>query len=214
MRADKTMVKICGVCRPCDAAAAAAIPGVTAVGVVLAPGPRHLELDHAREVLAEVPPHVSRTGVFVDPSHDEVMRAIDVLGLRAVQLHGSESPEFCAKIPVPVVKSFRVGWGFDLEAIDPYRGLVLAALLDCFTPEAAGGTGKAFPWDASLHFDEPVMAVAGGLTPGNVGEAMRIMRPTAVDVSSGVEWTSRRKDPELMRAFVEAVHRADEEMER
>lgn len=212
MMARRTLVKICGLCSPEDASAASAIPGVTVVGVVLAPGPRHLELDEARKVLGDVPPHVSRAAVFVDPTVDEVERAIEVLGLRVVQLHGSETPEFCAAVNVPVVKTFRVGWGFDLSEIEPYRDLVLAVLLDSFVPGVAGGTGTTFRWDPSLRVSHPAMMIAGGLTPGNVADAMRIMRPTAVDVSSGVESRPRRKDPELMRAFVEAVRKADEEV--
>lgn len=213
MTARRTRVKICGVCSYEDAAAAVAA-GANAVGVVLAGGPRHLELREAAEVLAAVPRSVTRIGVFVDPSAREVAEAVEVLRLRGVQLHGSESPAFCSTAWASVIKAFRVGEGFDPAVMEPYRDCIAAALLDTLVPGEAGGTGRTFRWDIALATGGPPVMLAGGLTPENVGEAIRRMRPYAVDVSSGVESSPRRKDHARMAAFVAAVRAADEEMHR
>jgi phosphoribosylanthranilate isomerase len=181
---------------------------------VLAGGPRHLDPDEAREVLAGVPSSVTRVGVFVDPSAQEVAESVEMLRLRGVQLHGSESPEFCAAVWASVIKAFRVGEGFDPAVMEPYRDHVAAVLLDTLVPGAIGGTGRSFRWDSALSTGEPPVVLAGGLRPDNVGEAIRLMRPYAVDVSSGVESSPRHKDPALMAAFVAAVRAADEELER
>lgn len=209
-RAHRTRVKVCGLTSPADAAAAART-GADAVGVVLADSPRRVTLDEARDVLEAVPPFVARVGVFVDPTLAEVAVAVEALGLTAVQLHGGESPDFCRRIAVPVVKAFRVGDGFRPADAEPYRGCAAAILLDTYVPWAAGGSGRAFAWDDDLLPEGIPVIVAGGLTPANVAECIRTLRPYAVDVSSGVEERIRVKDPALVEAFLAAVRATDEE---
>ena len=208
----RTRIKICGLTRPEDAAAAVAA-GADALGVVLAPSKRRVTLDQAAAVFAEVPPLVARIGVFVDAHADEVWEACARLSLTAVQFHGDETPETCDAAPVPVIKALRVGPGFDPAQVDDYRGTVAALLLDTLVPGGEqGGTGVAFDWHAvasRLPRWAPVL-LAGGLGPDNVAEAIGALRPFAVDVSSGVEIAPGVKDHRLIERFVAAVRNADE----
>lgn len=207
-----TRIKICGLTRPEDAAAAGAA-GAHALGVVLAPSKRQVSLEQAEAVFSAVPPFVARVGVFVDAHPDEVAEAVFRLGLHAVQLHGDESPEACAAAPVPVVKALRVRGSADLADADRYRGVVDALLLDTLVNGEHGGSGVAFDWlgvAGALPTWAPVV-LAGGLRPENVARAMRVLRPFAVDVSSGVERAPGVKDHRLLEAFVAAVAAADRE---
>jgi phosphoribosylanthranilate isomerase len=208
----QTRVKICGLTRPQDAKAAADA-GADLVGVVLAPSPRQLDLGEASLVLERVPPHIARVAVFVDAPESLVARAVDRLGLDFVQFHGEESPERCAAAPVPVIKAFRVRLDFSARQIDPYRESIGGVLLDTFDPSRAGGTGRTF--DLAALPPLPAWArlfVAGGLSPANVGDAIRAVRPFAVDVSSGVEHAPGHKDPKALAAFFSAVRAADREV--
>jgi phosphoribosylanthranilate isomerase len=209
----RTRIKICGITTPGDAAAAVAA-GADALGVVLAPSKRQVTIDQAAEVFAEVPPFVARVGVFVDAHADEVWEAVSRLELTAVQFHGDEAPETCEMAPARVIKALRVGPGFDPHAADVYRGVVSALLLDTLVEGERGGTGLAFSWDdvaGHLPAWAPVV-LAGGLGPANVAEAVRVLRPFAVDVSSGVESAPGVKDHRLIEEFVAAVRAADGEV--
>ena len=187
--------------------------GADAVGVVLAESPRQMSIDEAAEAFVDVPPPVARIGVFVDAPADYVERAVEQIGLTAVQFHGSETPEMCAATPAPVIKAFRVGTEFDVEAMEPFRETVAAVLLDTYDSQSSGGTGKTFDWQrtAGLSGRAPII-LAGGLNPINVGEAIRTLHPFAVDVSSGVEERPRQKDRFKIEAFVAAVREADGEV--
>lgn len=212
MRIDRTRIKICGLCSAADAAVAVAA-GADAVGVVFADSPRQVTIDEAREVLSVVPPFVARVGVFVDAEAAFVRQAVERCGLTAVQLHGAEPPDFCDEVPVPVVKTIKVGTGFGWEAAEPYRGHVAALLLDTDSRKGSGGTGETFAWQLVTSTPEwaPVV-VAGGLNPVNVGAAIKLLAPFAVDVSSGVEERPRCKDRHRVEAFISAVRAADEEV--
>ncbi len=208
----RTRVKVCGITRAEDAAAAVAA-GVDALGVVLAPSKRQLTIDQAALALADVPPFVARIGVFVDAAPSFVEEAVRRIGLSAVQFHGGESPAACAAAPIPVIKALRVGTAFAATDVEPFRGSVAAFLLDTFVPGANGGTGKVFDWHEIA--DLPGWAhliVAGGLHSGNVAEAVRVLRPYGVDVSSGVEDAPGIKSAERIHAFVAAVRAADQEV--
>ncbi|MBN2848871.1 MAG: phosphoribosylanthranilate isomerase [Coriobacteriia bacterium] len=210
----RTRIKICGLTRAEDAAAAVAA-GADALGVVLAPSRRHVTLDEAAAVFADVPPLVSRIGVFVDARADDVWEAVARLGLTAVQYHGAEAPETCEVAPVPVIKALRVGAGFDASAADAYRDVVSAVLLDTFVPGEQGGTGVTFHWEdvgSRIPTWLPVI-LAGGLTPDNVRDGIRALRPYAVDVSSGVESAPGVKAHALIRSFCAAVRAADGEVD-
>lgn len=181
----------------------AAEAGADAIGLVFAPSRRQVTLAEACRIAAELPPFVTRVGVFVDADLDRVREVVDAVRLEMVQLHGSESPEYCVALGLRVIKAIRMRDAHSVEAMAGYR--VAGFLLDSFEPDLAGGTGKAFNWAlaAGLHPPAPII-LAGGLTPENVQEALETARPYGVDVSSGVE-TGGRKDPGKIREFVARV---------
>jgi phosphoribosylanthranilate isomerase len=167
----------------------------------------------ARRIVSVVPPYVSCCGVFVDEAPEVVEETARRVGLDTVQLHGREAPTECAGYDLRVVKAVRVDAGFAGEHVEPYRGQCDAVLLDTYTTSAAGGTGERFDWTLCHEIPDDVpFILAGGLDPTNVGEAVRIARPYAVDVSSGVERRPGEKDTAKMSAFVAAVRAVDTEL--
>lgn len=210
----RTRIKICGITNAHDARLAVEA-GADAVGVIFAASPRQVSLEAAAEALAKVPVPVARVGVFVDPSADEVARAVEECGLTAVQLSGHETPELCNAIGVPVLKALHIGTDFDLSDAEPYRGHAAALLLDTYIAGKAGGTSQVFDWQALGEApDWAPTFVAGGLNPDNVADCIAALHPFAVDVSSGVEASPGIKDPAKITAFVAAVRDADLEVSR
>lgn len=211
----RTRVKVCGITRVEDALVAVEA-GADALGFIFAESPRRVSVAQAGEIVSQIPPLVTPIGVFVDEPPEVVAEVARAAGLRAVQLHGGESPE-CARAlrslaPVWVVKAFRVRGESALAEIGRYRECCDAVLLDAFVPGSAGGTGKVFDWslaERAVACGVPLF-LAGGLHPGNVAEAVRRVRPYAVDVSSGVEAGPGVKDHERLRAFLGAVRDADD----
>jgi phosphoribosylanthranilate isomerase len=201
-----TRVKICGI-SDVGAARAAADAGADAVGFVFAPSRRQVTVEQAAAIASTLPPFVARVGVFVDASRERILEAVAACGLSAVQLHGAEPPDLCAALPVPVIKAVRVAGARSLQALARYR--VSAFLLDAYDPHRPGGTGRTFDWGLAAEAARAHRIVlSGGLTAANVASALQRVRPYGVDVSSGVE-TDGRKDPDKIRAFVEAVRRWD-----
>jgi phosphoribosylanthranilate isomerase len=153
----------------------------------------------------ELPPFVLRVGVFVNPLEDDVWRAINEVGLSLLQFHGEEPPELCTQFGVMSMKAFRVQNQESLAQLERYP--TDAWLLDAYSTKGLGGTGDTFNWDLAVRareFGRPIF-LAGGLTPANVAEAVRHVRPFGVDVSSGVESAPGRKDAEKVRAFIAAA---------
>lgn len=208
----RTRIKACGLMREDDVRAAVAA-GVDACGFIFAPSPRQLSIERAAELAGLVPPPVGRIGVFVDAHPAFIASAVRACGLTAVQMSGSESPEDCDEVDVPVVKVVKVGTDFGWKQAEPYRGHAAALLLDTFVAGKEGGTSQSFAWNSIGEAPgwAPVF-VAGGLDPHNVGLAIAALRPFAVDVSSGVESAPAIKDPEKIVSFVAAVWAADEEV--
>lgn len=211
MSAGPVRVKICGITRPEDAAAAAEA-GADAVGLVLWSGsPRSVDLETGRRIVAALPTLVVRVGVFVDASRDEMARAADALGLDLLQLHGSEPPEAMPGLPRRAVKALRVGTGFRPEDVRPYAAQGVGILLDAAVEGGLpGGNARPLDWSVARSVRSLVsrLVLAGGLTPETVGRAVASVAPDAVDVSSGVESSRGRKDPARVRAFVAAVRAA------
>ena len=207
----RTRIKICGITRAEDAAAAVDA-GADAIGVIFAPSARQVTVEQAAAVLAAVPPPVARIGVFVDAPAEEILEAIEVCGLTAVQLSGNESPEQCDSLPCPTIKVLHVGTDFGLKRAEPFRDHAAALLLDTLVTGKAGGTSQTFDWHktGAIPGWAPFF-VAGGLNPDNVGACVAALRPYAVDVSSGVESSSGIKDDDKIRAFCAAVRDADQE---
>jgi phosphoribosylanthranilate isomerase len=197
---DAVLVKICGITRLEDALAAARL-GADWVGFNFWPrSRRYIAPEAAACIVSALPASVLPVGVLVDPDAAELVRAIQVSGVRTVQLHGDESPALCASATVPVVKGIRVRDAHSLAALASYE--VSAFLLDSATP-GYGGSGTGFDWSlASEVAAELPVWLAGGLTPDNVSEAVKRVRPRGVDVASGVESAPGVKDPRLMEAFI------------
>jgi phosphoribosylanthranilate isomerase len=216
----RTRVKICGITRVADGLAAARA-GADAIGLVFWAGtPRRVSHAQARDIADALPPLVSRVGLFVDPSPEEVHGAMEAVHLDALQFHGREDAAFCRAFGLPWLKAIHVAEDVDLlECVAQFDGAA-ALLFDAFRPgDLPGGTGHAFDWSrlAALPVDRNVpIIVSGGLDPDNVTRAIRTLRPYAVDVSSGVEERDaagrpRRglKDAARIEAFMQGVRSAD-----
>lgn len=211
-------VKIEGITSLADARAAIRY-GADALGLVFARSPRQVDVKKARRIIANLEPFVQTVGLFVDPDIDELIATGNEVGFDILQLHGSETPRWINQyLDVPFLKAFkprRPGFTTSLgrfrEALDrpqQLRGIVL----DAYDPALAGGTGKTLPWkwiararDAGKLKNLPPIILAGGLTPDNVAEAVRIARPAAVDVASGVESRPGKKDYAKLRDFIAAA---------
>lgn len=197
-------VKICGITNSEDALAAVAA-GADALGFMFYPkSPRAVSRSQALQIVSKIPPFVSRVGVFVNPTEEEVLQAMDEAQIDTCQLHGDESPEFCARLNklLPVVKAIRVKDTSSILTLGDWN--VRAVLLDTFAPGQLGGTGTVFNWDLAIEakqFGRPVV-LAGGLTADNVAHAVAKVRPFGVDVSSGVESSPGKKDGVKMEEFI------------
>jgi phosphoribosylanthranilate isomerase len=204
----RTRVKICGITRVEDARAAAQA-GADAVGLVFyAPSPRFLSIDWARELRNELPPFVMPVALFVNPSAAEVYTVLERVRPSMLQFHGEEPPVFCSQFGVPFIKACRVGPGVDLlEYLRPFAGAA-GWLLDSHVEEY-GGIGESFDWSLVPAERSRPLVLSGGLTRDNVGEAIRRVRPWAVDVSSGVESSKGIKDAGRIAAFIAEVRNAD-----
>jgi phosphoribosylanthranilate isomerase len=208
----RTRIKICGITRTQDARAAAEA-GADAIGLVFyPPSPRYLSAERAVEIRDALPPFLQTVALFVNADAAQVAQVIGRVHPAMLQFHGDETPEFCAQFGLPFVKACRVKPGVDaLEYLRRY-GRAAAWLLDSFVPEY-GGVGESFDWSllpAALRApgSRPLI-LSGGLDRGNVGRALRAVRPWGVDVSSGVESAKGIKDAAKMAAFIAEVRNAD-----
>lgn len=204
----RTRVKICGLTRRKDVAAAVAA-GADAVGFVFAEGsPRRLEPGQAQALAAATPAFVSRVGLFQDQEAQSVARILGEVPLDLLQFHGSESAAFCAQFGFRYIKAVSMDRDGALEQAEAEHPAAAALLLDSHAPGRPGGTGRTFEWSRIRRGAIPVI-IAGGLNPRNVFDAVREYRPWGVDVSSGVESRPGIKVPELIQSFIEEVERGD-----
>ncbi|MBA3242845.1 MAG: phosphoribosylanthranilate isomerase [Acidobacteria bacterium] len=200
------LIKICGITNVDDALAAVEA-GADALGFNFYPkSPRYIAPGEVRRIIEQLPQEVLCAGVFVNEDADSLQRIVHEAGLGAAQLHGDESPEFCRDLRgVMRIKALRVGEDFLAEEVTRFG--TEAILLDAFTKDAFGGTGRTFDWEVARRARElvPKLFLAGGLTTENVSEAVRAVRPFAVDVCSGVETAPGRKSQRLVKNFIEAA---------
>ena len=205
----RTAVKICGVTRIQDALAAAR-EGAHAIGFVFyRPSPRFIEPDAAAAIVRALPPFITSVGLFVEAGEEDVRAIAARSGVQLLQFHGAESPEFCARFDLPYLKALQVRPGFDLLQYARDFHSAKALLLDAFQEGLHGGTGAVFDWNLIPQALPLPIVLSGGLTPDNVGEAIRRVRPTAVDVSSGVEAAKGIKDARKIHAFITGVRNED-----
>ena len=198
-------IKICGITRPEDAEQALAL-GADTVGCVFhAASARHVTAEIAQDIRVAVGDAGTLVGLFVDPTVDQVQAVLDRIELDVLQFHGEESPAFCEQFQRPYLKAVAMSPDVDLMAVNSAYCSARGLLVDSAHEGQFGGTGHRFDWewiDAGL---EKRLMLAGGLTADNVGDAIRQVRPAAVDVSSGVEKKKGIKDCDRMRAFIEAA---------
>ena len=215
----RTRIKLCGLSTPEDVAVAVDA-GADAIGLVFyPPSPRHVRAERAAELLACLPPYLTAVGLFVNASLAEVKAVLAQAPITMLQFHGDETPEQCREIAQavgrPFMRALRVRpetTATDLlEFASNYRasGPLFAGLLLDTWSDAYGGTGKAFDWSLVPADIAHQAVLSGGLNVQNVTDAVRRIRPHAVDVSSGIEASKGVKDPALMQAFVNAVRAGD-----
>jgi phosphoribosylanthranilate isomerase len=198
-------VKICGITRLEDADAAVGC-GADALGFVFWPGsPRFIDPYRARAIARTLPPFVTTVGVFVNQPADYVNGVASLVRLSAVQLHGDEGIAYASTIGRPVMKAIGLGAATHERDADGWPARV-TLLLDTHDPERRGGTGRTIDWTRAARIAAARRAVlAGGLTPENVGDAIRRVRPFGVDVSSGVETAPGVKDGHRLQALFQAI---------
>ena len=198
-------IKICGITRPEDAEQALAL-GADTVGCVFhAASARHVTAEIAQDIRVAVGDAGTLVGLFVDPTVDQVQAVLDRIALDVLQFHGEESPAFCEQFQRPYLKAVAMSPDVDLMAVNSAYCSARGLLVDSAHEGQFGGTGHRFDWDWIDAGLEKRLMLAGGLTADNVGDAIRQVRPAAVDVSSGVEKKKGIKDCDRMRAFIEAA---------
>ena len=206
---NRVKVKVCGI-RTLEEAQASIDAGADALGFNFWPrSPRYIAPEAAREIVAVLSPLVANIGVFVNEAREKIEATASDLRLAAVQLHGDESPEFCASITAAkTIKALRVTEDFAPQSIERYS--VSMILLDTGIAGSYGGTGSTFDWSVAAECARlsPII-LAGGLTAENVGEAILTVRPAAIDVCTGVEAEPGRKDLVKLRNFMLAVTKAN-----
>jgi phosphoribosylanthranilate isomerase len=204
-------VKICGLTRLEDAELAVN-SGAWAIGMVFHPeSPRHVDLEHAAEIATAFRRRTEVVGVFVNSPLDDILRTLGSVPLTMLQLHGDEGPSYCAEAGrrsgLKVMKAVRAKDVHAVRALSSYK--TDFHMIDAYLPGTYGGTGERFDWElAAAHPGDTPLVLAGGLTAENVGDALAVAQPYAVDVSSGVESAPGVKDSFRMQAFFEAVSSA------
>ena len=204
----RTRVKICGVTRVEDALVAVQ-SGADAIGLVFYEGsPRFVSVARAREIVAALPPFVSAVGLFVNALETNIHEVIGNMRLDALQFHGDESVADCEQFNLPYLKAIRVKLDTNLLQYASEFISAKALLLDAHSDAAYGGTGHTFDWKLiPKNLPRPIV-LAGGLSPENVGEAIKQVQPYAVDVSGGVEQSKGIKDAAKIAAFMQGVKNA------
>ncbi len=209
MNTNRTRIKICGITRTEDALIAVSL-GVDALGLVFyKPSPRAVSISQAQEIVNSLPAFISKVGLFVDAEANDVKETLEQVNLDYLQFHGDENEEYCASFGKPYIKAIRVKKDIDLSASVASYKSASGLLLDAWHPNLLGGTGEVFDWTVlkdykNMQFD---LILAGGLDSGNVAEAIDLLKPYAVDVSSGVEVSAGIKSAAKIQDFVKEVSR-------
>ena len=193
-------IKICGITNVKDAMFSAK-SGVSAIGMIFCKkSPRYVSMDKAIEISSKIHPSIARVGVFVDEDEENIKYLIKKIPLSMLQLHGSESPNYCMKFSIPVIKAFRIKDKNSLSSINDYK--VYGYLFDKFSQHLFGGTGKTFDWSIlNRDFKSPFI-LSGGLNPENIIKAVSTVHPAALDINSGVEKSPGVKDHEKIKSMI------------
>ncbi|MDY6856912.1 MAG: phosphoribosylanthranilate isomerase [Thermodesulfobacteriota bacterium] len=197
-----TKIKICGITNSEDASWAVDL-GADALGFVFyKESPRYVSKEVARDIICNLPPFVSSVGVFVNEHEERINEISEFCSLDLIQLHGNEAPDFCDKFNKRLIKALKIKDGVNLEFISLYN--VSAILLDTYYKELYGGGGKTFNWQLASQAKGYAKSVilAGGLNPDNIVNAIQIVKPYGVDVSSGVEHEPGKKSYGRLKKFI------------
>lgn len=199
-------VKICGLTNREDALRAAEF-GADALGFVLyKDSPRYIEPAAVEKIIHDLPPFVMTVGVFANSAEEEIKAIVDQCGLDVMQLQGDETPELCRRLGPRVYKAIRMRDESSLKVMENFE--VRAFVLDTYRNDQLGGTGHTFDWNLAVKARAyGKIILAGGLNPGNVREGLEKVHPYGVDVSSGVEASLGKKDPDKVKAFIETAKR-------
>ncbi len=208
-RLSRTRVKICGFTQPDDAVNAARL-GVDAVGLVFfPPSPRNIDIDRARQIVSRLPAFVSVVALFVDAEPERIRGVLEHVNVDLIQFHGREPPGFCRSFGIPYIKAVRMRDEIDVGQIEKQYSDARGLLLDAYHPREKGGTGRSFDWQRiPSHCGLPII-LAGGLSADNVREAINLVHPYAIDVSSGVETAKGIKDAEKMLGLMKEVNEVE-----
>ncbi len=207
----RTRVKICGFTRPEDALFAARA-GVDAIGLVFyPPSPRNISIKTARDIVSRLPAFVTVVALFVDADEAFIRDVLAQVPVDCLQFHGDETPEQCRKYAKPYIKAIRMREDLHLADIEKQFSDASALLLDTYHPGIQGGSGEAFNWEWIPERCSLPVILAGGLTVENAAQAVKTVRPYALDVSSGVEQAKGIKDPAKMAAFINHTNQVKEE---
>lgn len=205
-------IKICGITHVEQGIAIAGM-GATDLGFICVPNsPRHLTLNRLQQIVAELTGKVNTVGVFADFSVTTIAFVVTLTNLDTVQLHGTESVEFCQELrqalpDTEIIKAWRVRSEEDLKLIQTYSQVVDGLLLDAYHPDALGGTGHQLDWEQLSTFKPSLpWLLAGGLTPDNIGTALNQLHPDGIDLSSGVELSPGNKNLDLVERLFANLH--------
>lgn len=204
-----TRVKICGI-KNVSEALVSIKSGAWAIGEVLAPSSRQISPEVAANINRDIKAQglkVAKVGVFVDEKIDNLHYIIKATNIDIVQLHGNEPPEYIDELYLPVIKAFNIASADDFALAHKYQPW--AYLFDTSVPGQAGGTGKSFNWEWLRDFAFERLILAGGLNINNVERAIKLVKPMAVDISSGVEDETGAKDPQKVAAFINKVQKVN-----
>lgn len=202
----RTRVKICGITRQQDAEFAVEM-GADALGFVFySPSPRAVNIAQVKEIVEKLPPFISIVALFVNSEPEYVAECLRELPISILQFHGDETPEYCEQFNHPYMKALRMRDGLDLQLEVKLYATAKAILLDSYQKGVPGGTGTTFDWSLITKISMPLI-LAGGLNASNVLEAVKQVRPYAVDVSGGVELAQEKgiKDLNKIREFMQEV---------
>ena len=204
-------VKICGITKPIQGKTIASL-GATALGFIcVKASPRYVTPEQIKAVIDQLPQQIDKIGVFANSSQEEIAQTVAESGLTGVQLHGDESIEFCQQLreilpKVEIIKALRIKNSDDFDKAKTYTTYVDTLLLDAYHPQQLGGTGKTLNWDTLQQFDPDCpWFLAGGLTPKNILEALDKVKPSGIDLSSGVETAPGDKDLDKVRDLFEQL---------
>jgi phosphoribosylanthranilate isomerase len=193
-------VKICGITQPQQGKAIASL-GATALGFMCVPtSPRYVKVEQIRAVVEQLPEKIDKIGVFANASIEEIKQTVVDSGLTGVQLHGDETPDFATKVRqalpnIEIIKALRIRSVEDIDKTASYSGSVDTLLLDAYHPHQLGGTGITLDWEMLQQFHPSCpWFLAGGLTPDNILDALSQVKPSGIDLSSGVEFSPGDKD--------------------